>query len=90
MDRNPCCSGIPQTPAPDRTRSLPNRQLDEGDEDFALAAQIDLGRCGGFEEEGEGFDEVAAGLFDGCALTGDVEFGAEGDITAGFALDDRG
>ena len=48
--KNPCCSKIRQTSSPERTRSLPNRNLDLGDEYIAVHAAGDLALVGDFKE----------------------------------------
>jgi hypothetical protein len=47
---NPLCSRIWQTSSPERTRSLPNRNLDLGDEDLTVEAPGYFGRVGRLEE----------------------------------------
>ena len=48
---NPCCSRIRQTSEPERTRSLPNRNLNLSDKDLVVKAAGNFGRGGGFEKE---------------------------------------
>ena len=47
-----------------------------------------LRRIGGFEEKGQGLDEIDARSLHGVALVGDVEFRAQGHMPVTFALDD--
>ena len=48
---NPWPSRIWHTSRPERTRSLPNRDLDARDEHFAVQPSGNLGRIGGLEEQ---------------------------------------
>jgi hypothetical protein len=47
-----------------------------------------LGRVGGFEEQGEGLDETKAGSVQGLTIARYVEFRAEGHVAVSRALDD--
>ena len=47
---NPFCSRVRQSSEPERTRSLPNRDLNLSCKNFAMKAPRDLGRGGSFEE----------------------------------------
>lgn len=55
-----------------------------------MAALLDFGRISGFEKQFDRLLQILAGGFDGFALTGDIQLGAECDITVAFALDNRG
>ena len=46
---NPSDSKIRQTSSPERTRSLPNRDLDVGDEHLRVETLFDLAGVGGFK-----------------------------------------
>ncbi len=52
-----------------------------------MGAAGNFRRVGGFEKQGEGLDQVGSGLFDGHALTGNIEFRAEGDKGIVFEFD---
>jgi hypothetical protein len=86
---NPCRARIPQTSAPESTRSLPNGDLDLGHEHVARPASLNFFGARAFEEKFEGFLEVAFRFFDALALAGDVEFRAMRDETSSFGRDDR-
>ena len=75
---------------PDRTRSLPNRDLDLSNEDFTLEAPFDFRGRSGFIKQCERFDQVSSRLLNRIALAGDVELRAKGNETIVLAFDDRG
>ena len=85
---NPFCSRMRQISKPERTQSLPNRELNLSYEHFSVESARDFGWAGCFEEERERLNEVGAGFFNGCALAGDVEFRAERDETLVLAFDE--
>ncbi len=84
---NPSDFEIRQTSSPERTRSLPNRDLDLGDKNFRVETLFDLARVGGFKEQSPGLDQIGAGLLDRVALTGDVQIGTQGYKAVVLALD---
>lgn len=53
---NPFCSRIRQTSTPDRTRSLPNHDLNLRHEDLAMETARNLCRVGGLKEKRQRFD----------------------------------
>ena len=67
-----------QISEPESTRSLPNRHLNLGHENFALEAPVDFGRSGRFEEQRERFDEVSSRFFNRGTLAGNIKLGTEG------------
>ena len=73
-ETNPFCSSIRHTSEPDRTRSLPNRNLNLRYKDFAVKSTGNLGFVGRLEKQRQRFDEVCARLFNRRALAGDIEF----------------
>lgn len=79
-----------QTSFPEKTRSLPNRDLQAGDEDLGVQSVLHLARFRALEEEPEGLDEVGARLLDGGALARDVQLRAKGNVSVALALDDPG
>lgn len=87
---NPSLLRISQTSRPDSTRSLPNRDLDPSYEHFAVQPARDLGRVGRLKEEFQGLDEIGSRGLDRIALAGDIQFGAQRDVSVIFALDDGG
>jgi hypothetical protein len=57
-------------------------------ENFPAQPAIDFGDVGTFEEQGESFHQIRAGLFDGGALARDVELGTKCHVTIVFPFDD--
>ncbi len=55
-----------------------------------MEAPVDFGRRGRFEEQRERLDEVSSSLFNGRALTGNIELRAQGYEAVVLTLDDRG
>ena len=53
---------------PGRRRSLPNRNLQMGNENLPLEAPLDLGSIRRFEEQLQRFCQIAPGFFDNVAL----------------------
>lgn len=86
---NPFCSSTRQTSSPDRTRSLPNGNLDLGDEHLAAETPDNFGPVGGFEEKSEGLNQIRFGFIDRSALARDVEFRAKRHKSRVFSFDDR-
>src|ERR1022692_3362370 len=74
---NPFCSRIRQISDPERTRSLPNRDLNLSHENLVARAPGDFGRGGSFEEQRKRLDEVSSRFFNGGALARDVELRAQ-------------
>ena len=60
---NPFCSRMRQISEPERTRSLPNRNLNLGHEDLVVKAPGDFGRGRRLEEQRDRLDEVGSRLF---------------------------
>src|SRR3990172_8614306 len=85
---NPWPSRMRQTSRPERTRSLPMRDVEPGDEDLAPQVLLDLGGVRAFEEKLHRFPEVGRGFFHGGALTRHVQLGAEGHVAVAVALHD--
>jgi len=81
---------IVQASLPDRTRSLPNRDLDLCHEYFAVQTALDFRWVGGFEEKGQSLDQIGSGFLDGLALAGDIKLRAKRDIAIVLPLDDGG
>src|SRR3990172_11363105 len=61
ISANPWPSRMRQTSRPERTRSLPMRDVEPGDEDLAPQALLDLGGVRAFEEKLHRFPEVGRG-----------------------------
>ena len=59
-----------------------------GNENFALEGPLDLGSVRRFEKQLQCLRQIAPCFFDGVALTGDVQFGTEGDIAVSLSLND--
>lgn len=75
---------------PDRTRSLPNRDLDLGHKHIAVVPPPHFGRIRCFEKERQCFNQVCPRLFDGRTLAGDVQLRTQRDECIVFSLDDGG
>jgi len=78
-----------QTCLPERTRSLPNGDLQACHVHFFVKPVSNFRRRGGFEEEFKRFPEILARLFNCPALACDVQFRAERHVAISFALQDR-
>src|ERR1022692_2945769 len=65
---NPFCSRIRQISEPERTRSLPNRNLNLSHEDFVAKTPGDFRRVGHFEEQRKRLDEVRTRFFNWRAV----------------------
>src|ERR1035441_10140181 len=87
---NPCRSRIRQMSEPDRTRSLPNRNLDLSDKDLVAQPAGHLGGSGCLEKQGQRFDQVDSRFFNRRTLTGNIEFRAQRHKTVVLTFDDRG
>lgn len=61
-----------QTARPERTRSLPNGDVELCDVDIAMEALGEFVRTCALEKQAESFLQVGARLFDGISLTRDV------------------
>ena len=70
-----------QTSRPERTRSLPNGDLDLRDVDLSSNVPVEFLRGGGLKEKGQGFRQVRACFGNGVSLACDIYFGAQGDIS---------
>lgn len=70
-----------------KTRSLPNRDLEAGDEYLRVQAGLDFVCVRRLEEEFNCFAQVCLSFFDRVALARDVDFRAKCDIAVAFALD---
>ena len=79
-----------QISRPERTLTLPNRDLDLGHEHVAVVPSPDLGRVRCFEKQCKCFDQVRAGLFNRHALARDVQFRTQRNEAIVFSLDDGG
>jgi len=75
---------------PERTRSLPNRDLNLRHKDFVAKAPGDFGRGGRFEKEREGLDEVRSRLFNRGTFARNVELRAQRDKAVVLTFDNRG
>ena len=84
----PLAASILQTSRPERTRSLPNRDLQTRHEDFIVHALLYLAGIGGFKEKLQRFLQIAPCLFNAAALARDVELRAQRDVTAVFLFND--
>ena len=80
-------SRIWQTSSPERTRSLPNRNLDLRDEDLGAQTVANFGRVRSLEEQRKRFYQIRSGLFDRRALTCNVEFRTKRHKSIVFSLD---
>src|ERR1039457_1843376 len=87
---NPFCSRMRQISEPERTRSLPNRNLNLGHEDLVVKAPGDFGRGRRLEEQRNRLDEVGSRLFNRSTLAGNVEIRAQRYKAVVFTFDDRG
>jgi len=72
----PLRARIWQTSRPERTRNLPKRNLEPGNEDLGVQAPLNFGRVSRFEKQLNRFDQIAARTFDGITLAGDVQLRA--------------
>ena len=79
-----------QTCRPERTRNLPNRDLDLRHVEFALQSRLDFASRGAGEKQIQRFPQVIARLLDRVALAGDIRFRTKGNLSRPFAFDDRG
>jgi len=87
---NPLRSRIWQTSGPERTRSLPNRNLDLSHEHFAMEPAGNLRLVRSLEKQGKGFDEVCSRLLDRLSLACNIELRTKRDKAIPFAFDNRG
>ena len=87
---NPFCSSMRQISDPERTRSLPNRNLDLSYENLVAKTPCDFGRVGCLEEQREALDKVRTRLFNGRTLTRDVQFWAQRHETVALAFNNGG
>jgi len=87
---NPFCSRIRQTSEPERTRSLPNRNLNLSHEDFVAKTPGDFRRVGHFEEKRKRLDEVRTRFFNGRTVARNIELGAQRHKSIVLTLDNRG
>ena len=83
-----CFARLLHISRPDSGRSLPNRDLQMRIKNFALEAPPDFGNVCRFEEQLQGFGQIAPRFFDGVALACDVQFGAKSNKAVALALDD--
>jgi hypothetical protein len=90
VKRNQNGSRILQISDPERTRSLPNRDLNLSHENLVARAPGDFGRGGSFEEQRQCLDEVSSRFLNGGALARDVELRAQRHKNVVLTLDNRG
>jgi ABC-type metal ion transport system substrate-binding protein len=83
---NPCNARISQTSRPERTRSLPNADLNLRYENFAAHASLNFVARSAFKEQLKSFSQILASRLHSLALAGDVQFWTQGDETIVFAL----
>jgi hypothetical protein len=76
-----------QTSRPERTRSLVTPHLKAGYEDFRVQAGPHFSSVGSLQEQPHRFLQILSRLFNRPPLAGNVEFGAQGNITIAFSLD---
>jgi hypothetical protein len=62
---NPFRARIAHTSRPDKTRSLPNLDLDLSYKKLCAASACHLAWVGRFEKQGNSFVQIADGFFDG-------------------------
>ena len=79
-----------QTSRPERTRSLPNGDLDLCHVDLSTKVPVEFLRGGGFEEQGQRFRQVRARFGYAVSLACDIYFVAQGDISVALTFDDCG
>ena len=72
------------------TRSLPNRHLNLGHENFAMKASGNFGRGGSFKEQCERLDEVDSRFFNRRTLARNIEFRAKSYKTIVLTFNNRG
>src|SRR5438874_4446422 len=87
---NPFCSRMRQMSKPERSRSLPNRNLDLSHENFIVKPPGDFGRFSRFKKQRERLNEVGARFFDRIALARDIEFRAQRHETIVVTFDNGG
>jgi len=73
---NPCCSRMRHNSSPERTRSLPNRDLNLSHKHLAMHAARDLLVIRYFEKQGQSLNQVGSRFFNGGALASDIHFRA--------------
>jgi len=74
---NPCCPSIRHTSAPDMRFNSGNAAFHWDDVALARRPALNLFFACAFEEKLDGFFEHGAGLFDGAALAGNIQFRAK-------------
>jgi len=87
---NPFCSRMPEISEPERTQSLPNRNLNLGHEDLVVRAPGHFGRGRRLEEQRDRLDEVGSRLFNRSTLAGNVEVRTQRYKAVVLTFDDRG
>jgi hypothetical protein len=85
---NPWRDKMAQTCRPEKTRSLPNFYLESRDKNFSVSSALDLTLVSGLQKQFNGFLKILAGRLNGVTLAGNVELGAQSDVTIPFTLDD--
>jgi hypothetical protein len=75
---------------PERTRSLPNRDLDLSHENFVVIAPGDFGRGGSFEEQCKRLDKVGSRFLNRGTLARDIEIRAQCHKNVALTFDNRG
>jgi hypothetical protein len=78
---------IPTELRAEKTRSLPNRDLDLGYKHLAMETTRDLGFISYFEEKRKSLDEISSSFFNRRPFTGNVQFWTETHESVIFALD---
>ena len=86
----PCRARMLQASRPDTTRSLPNGHLNVRHKHIPRQSSINLLSRRHLEEEFQRLPEIVACVFDGVALTGDVEFGAQGYVAISLTFNECG
>jgi len=76
-----------QTSRPERTRSLPNLNLDLSYENLRVLPRFDFRRLRGLKKKLDCFLQIGACILDAIALARDIELGTQGDISATLSLD---
>src|SRR5438094_10611867 len=85
-----CLNRIAQTSLPERTRSLPSRNLHLRDINLAVKALLYLFGRRTFEKQFQRFSKIIPGLFDTVPLARNIQLRTQRNITITFSFDDCG
>ena len=86
---NPLAARMAQISRPESTRSLPNLDLKPRHKQFGMPAPFDFCWVRGFKKQLYCLSQIVTRGFDRVALAGNIQLGAQGNVTSALTFNDR-